>query len=280
VVDDLFARIRESRAETVARAREVLDQPLEPGAVAVAAPPAATEVTEPVPAAATEVVPAAELSPDAQRFADRDAALSGLEAVVVRKLKRLLADEQNDIQDLVRRQQGKVGHDDVLGERDHHVGRYMAAVGGELLGAMSAGASFYDPAAHAADTDLSALDEQLAHELLDPLRQLLARGVDSAAGDEDDLLDRVRTAYREVKTQRVDTAARVVTLAAFNLGIVTAQPEGALLRWMVDPVAGCSPDCDDNALSDAVPAGEAFPTGAKYPPNHPGCRGLLVPVDR
>jgi cell division septum initiation protein DivIVA len=279
-VDDLFARIRESRAETVARAREVLEQPLDAGAVAVVVADSPEPPATEAPAPADAAVAVAELSPEAQRFADRDAALSGIEALVVRKLKRLLADEQNDIQDLVRRTQGKVGHDTVVGERDHHVGRYVAAVGGELLAAVSAGASFYDPTGHAADTDLSALDERLAHELLDPLRQLLGRGVDAAAGDEDDLLDRVRSAYREVKTQRVDTASRVVTLAAFNLGIVTSQPEGALVRWMVDPVTGCSPDCDDNALSDAVPAGEPFPTGATYPPNHPGCRCLLVPVDQ
>jgi cell division septum initiation protein DivIVA len=270
VVDDLFARIRESRAETVARAREVLDQPLT-SAVAVADPPVSD-------AEAAPAEPAEDLTPDGRRIAARDVAVADIEGVVVRKLKRLLADEQNDIQDLVRRQQGKIGHDDVLGSREHHVGRYVAAVGGELLAAVSAGASFYDPDAHAGDTDLSALDERLAQELLDPLRQLLGRGVDDAAGDEDELLDRVRSAYREIKSQRVETAARVVTLSAFNLGIVTSQPEGAWLRWAVDP-AGCSPDCGDNELAGAVVAGEPFPTGATYPPNHPGCRCLLVPAD-
>jgi cell division septum initiation protein DivIVA len=275
VVDDLFARIRESRAETVARAREVLDQPLT-SAVAVADPPVAD--AEAALVSDTEAEPADDLTPDGRRIAARDVAVADIEGVVVRKLKRLLADEQNDIQDLVRRQQGKIGHDDVLGSREHHVGRYVAAVGGELLAAVSAGASFYDPDAHAGDTDLSALDERLAQELLDPLRQLLGRGVDDAAGDEDELLDRVRSAYREIKSQRVETAARVVTLSAFNLGIVTSQPEGAWLRWAVDP-AGCSPDCGDNELAGAVVAGEPFPTGVTYPPNHPGCRCLLVPAD-
>jgi hypothetical protein len=270
-VDDLFARIRESRAENVARAREVLDQPLEAnGAVAVAV----------VEVAQDEAVVPEAADPDSERLAARDAAVTDIEALVVRKLKRLLADEQNEVQDLVRRQQGKVDQIDVLGERDHHVGRFVAAVGGELLAAVSAGASFYDPAGHPADVDLSAIDERLAHELIDPLRQLVGRGVDEARGDEDELLDRVRSAYREVKSQRVEPAARVVTLSAFNLGVVTSQPEGAWLRWAVDPVAGCSPDCDDNALAGPVVAGEAYPTGAAYPPNHPGCRCLLVPADQ
>ncbi|HEX7095456.1 MAG TPA: hypothetical protein VF183_06205, partial [Acidimicrobiales bacterium] len=70
------------------------------------------------------------------------------------------------------------------------------------------------------------------------------------------------------------------TLAAFNLGIVEAHPDGAQLRWLVDPVAGCSPDCLDNELAGAVPAGEAFPTGDTYPPAHPACRCLLVPADQ
>src|SRR5690606_28695130 len=137
---------------------------------------------------------AEELSPDAQRLADRDEAIAGITTVVSRKLKRLLADEQNEIQDLVRRTRGNVRREDVLGARDHHVGRYVAAVGGELLAAVSAGASFHDPDGHAKDTDLGALDERLAGELLDPLRQLLGRGVDQSAGDEDELLDRVRSA--------------------------------------------------------------------------------------
>jgi cell division septum initiation protein DivIVA len=282
-VDDLFARIRESRAENVARARQVLDQPLESSAVAVATRTDTATDSEPeadADEAAAAAAPAADVHPDAQRLAARDAAVADIESMVVRKIKRLLADEQNEVQDLVRRQRGKVDDAEVLGERDHHVGRYVAAVGGELLAAVSAGSSFYEPHGHAGTPDMSALDERLAHELLDPLRQLLARAIDEARGDEDELLDRTRSAYREVKTQRVDIAARVVTLSAFSLGIVSAQPEGALLRWAVDPVSGCSPDCDDNALAGAVVAGEEFPTGAVYPPNHPGCRCLLVPADQ
>jgi hypothetical protein len=145
---------------------------------------------------------------------------------------------------------------------------------------VSAGASFHGPGAAPKDTDLSAIDERLAHELLDPLRQLLTRGVDEAVGVEDELLDRVRSAYREVKSQRVEIAARMVTLSAFHLGIVEAQPKDGLVRWLVDPVAGCSPDCLDNELAGGVPAGEPYPTGAVYPPNHPGCRCLLVPAEQ
>jgi cell division septum initiation protein DivIVA len=289
-IDDLFARIRESRADTVARAREVLDQPLEPsgadaaGRVAtIAVTVVETETTVSAEPAGTEPAAAeadADVHPDAQLLTARDAAVVDIDAIVARKLKRLLADEQNEVQDLVRRQKGQVRRDDIVSARDHHVGRYVAAVGGELLGAVAAGASFYDPNGHAADTDLSELDEHLAHELLDPLRTLLERGVDDAGGDEDEMLDRVRSAYREVKAQRVDTAARVATLAAFNIGVLTSRPEGDLLRWAVDPITGCSPDCDDNALAGPLPAGEAFPTGAIHPPNHPGCRCLLVPVDQ
>jgi cell division septum initiation protein DivIVA len=281
-VDDLFARIRNSRAESVARAREVLDQPFDsassPGAVA-------TLTGDDQAAAAGAGEPAAEdepgeVHPDAERIAARDQAVTGIESVIARKLKRMLADEQNEVQDLVRRKRGNVRPDEIVGARDHHVGRYVAAVGGELLAAVSAGASFNGPGFAPKDTDLSVIDDRLADELLDPLRQLLDRGVDEAVGVEDELLDRVRSAYREVKSQRVEIAARVVTLSAFHLGVVEAQPDGGLVRWVVDPVAGCSPDCLDNQLEGAVLAGEAFPTGAVYPPNHPGCRCLLVPTDQ
>ncbi|HEV8298172.1 MAG TPA: DivIVA domain-containing protein [Acidimicrobiales bacterium] len=308
-VDDLFARIRESRAESVARAQDVLSRPIDEDEPTASVTPddsaseeslaesAAVEESSTVEDsaatedAAVEVDAAAEtetdmtddappLEGDAALFAARDAALAKIAGQVTRKLKRLLSDEQNEIQDLVRRQRGKVHADEVVGRRDHHVGRYVAAVGGELLAAVSAGASFYDPTGVPGDADLSTLDERLALDLLDPLRHLLTRGVDEADAHEDELLDRVRAAYREVKAQRAEGAARGVTLAAFNLGIVAAQPAGAGLRWTLDPVHGCSPDCDDNSLAGPVVAGEAFPTGAIYPPDHPGCRCLLVPAEQ
>ena len=50
------------------------------------------------------------------------------------------------------------------------------------------------------------------------------------------------------------------------------------LRWVpADP--GRCPDCDDNALEPTL-KGATFPTGQQHPPAHPGCRCLLVPLER
>jgi hypothetical protein len=141
---------------------------------------------------------------------------------------------------------------------------------------VGAGASFFADGAGAGDADLASLDACVAEELVDPLRSLLERAL---AGDavEDEVLDRMRTAYREVKSQHLDDAARTIALASFNTGVEAAHV-GHLVRWAVDPVHGCSPDCDDNALEGPIEVGTPFPTGATRPPGHAGCRCLLVPV--
>jgi hypothetical protein len=296
-VDDLFARIRRTRSAKVARAHQVLREPLfdpipdESPAAAAARPTTGptTTRTSTAPAGADEAPPGevviaedrigAPQAGDAAHVAARDRVLEPLQAQMVRKLKRLLADEQNDVLDLVRRSQGKVLAQDLVPEPGDHAGRYVAAIGGELLASLSAGATFFDGRATAADrADVGALERFVATEVVEPLRSLLSRAVDAADVAEDEQLDRVRSAYREVRNQRIDDAARALSLAAFNAGVEAAH-RGGRVRWAVDPVHGCCSDCDDNALEGAIDAGLPFPTGATRPPAHPGCRCLLVPVD-
>ena len=154
----------------------------------------------------------------------------------------------------------------------------MAAIGGELLAAVGAGAAFFGEGPGADGADLASLDACVADELVAPLRSLLERAVTGDLG-EDEILESVRAAYREVRSRRVDDAARAVAFAAFNTGIEAAHP-GWLVRWAVDPVLGCSPDCDDNALEGPVEVGTPFPTGAPRPPGHHSCGCMLVPVPR
>ena len=88
-VDALFARIREARSDAVARAYEVFgpaDSTETAAAVVVAEPVAAEE-------------DAAE--PDV--FAQRDAVINPFEAKLARLFKRAVNDEQNEVQDAIRR---------------------------------------------------------------------------------------------------------------------------------------------------------------------------------
>ena len=86
-----------------------------------------------------------------------------------------------------------------------------------------------------------------------------------------------RSAYREAKSQRADLVARELAIAGFNAGVVAAAPPGTSVRWVTDPVRGCSPDCQDNSLAGPIPAGQSFPTGSPYPPAHQRCRCLVIP---
>jgi hypothetical protein len=282
VVDDLFARIRRTREAKVAQAEAVLrDTAPERPSVGAPRPTEAAAPAAPAAAGPPEVMVdddrlGAPLVGDAAWFASRDEVLDPVQAQIVRKLKRLLADEQNDVLDLVRRAGGQIAHDDIVPSATDHTGRFVAAIGGELLAAVGAGAAFFGEGAGAADADFASLDACVHDVLVVPLRVLLER---SMAGDvaEDELLDRLRSAYRESKGRRIDDASASIACAAFNVGVAAAHPT-ARVRWAVDPAQGCCADCDDNALEGEVEAGTPFPTGAVRPPGHAGCRCLLVPA--
>jgi hypothetical protein len=68
-------------------------------------------------------------------------------------------------------------------------------------------------------------------------------------------------------------------MAAYSQGAYRAVPDGTAVRWLVDRGSDACPDADDNALADGVRKGEAFPTGDRCAPAHPGCRCLVAPLD-
>jgi hypothetical protein len=112
--------------------------------------------------------------------------------------------------------------------------------------------------------------------LVAPLRSQLERAFAEAIND-DERIDRVRSAYREAKSQRADLVARELAIAGFNAGVIAGAPAGMSVRWVTDAVRGCSPDCQDNSLAGPIPAGQSFPTGSPHPPAHQRCRCLVVP---
>jgi len=116
----------------------------------------------------------------------------------------------------------------------------------------------------------------IADSMIAPLRAQLDRVFTETLTD-DERIDRVRSAYREAKSQRADLVAHELAIAAFNAGVIAGAPEGTMVRWLTDAVRGCSPDCQDNSLAGPIPAGQTFPTGSAYPPAHQRCRCLVVP---
>ncbi len=206
----------------------------------------------------------------------RDAATDAIERQLARRLKRVLSDEQNELLDRVRRAKGAPTADDVLLKQGEHQGRYHEAALADLIDAERAGAGFFGEAPASA-AEVSDVAEVFASELVRQLRGRLESAF-VADADEQEISDRIRACYREWKTQRIADAAAHHVLVAFNRGVAHAAPDGSAARWVVDDGGSPCPDCDDNALAGAVPAGEAFPTGDLAPPAHPGCRCLAVPA--
>jgi DivIVA domain-containing protein len=280
-VEELFARLKADRkapAPGVAGGGEALGV----GATAVAVmdgPQAskarpATDGDDGEADAEAEVEETEELDPDAAVLHDRDTHLGPVERELGRRLKRVLADEQNEVFDLLRRDQS-AGLDDVVPTAGEHVKRYAAAALPDLDVAALSGAASVD---RELTESCSALASELGLYLVEPMRERIARSFDECDGDLEEVTERLRSVYREWKGQRIGDAVRHYAAAAYAWGVYEATPSDTELRWLVDRGGEACPDADDNALASGIHKGEAFPTGVLCSPAHPDCRCLVVPV--
>ncbi|MCU1491613.1 MAG: hypothetical protein JWM85_3018 [Acidimicrobiaceae bacterium] len=299
-VDELFARIRASRAEDVAQARAVLEPESH------AAPSEATPIDGSSERAGEDDAEAGAAEAGAAEDGDaedgdaedgdadnvgvssptqrRDALLSSAQSELSRSLKRALRSEQNEVLAVARGLSGEDLQSLLPGEET--AGRMIEAseqalllawqagiaMTGELLGNEEATVPDEQPA------ELNAVAEDLASEVVgrirDQLEKQLARGGGEGAGT------LVGTAYREWKGERIDRLAGDFAGRAFSLGMIGgAARSGALVEWSLGEAAQPCPDCDDNALAGPLAPGQEFPAGAVGPPLHPGCRCMLVPTD-
>jgi hypothetical protein len=201
-------------------------------------------------------------------FRARDAALTPLIVASARKLKRVLADEQNEVLAALRN-----------GQPVQPADTFADAITVELIAAVEAGATSVGATGDVdigPDGPLAPVRALITEDLVAPLRERVARAVD---GGEDAAAKQVRAIYREWKVQRIDEHLDDVLRLAHAQGAYHALAPGAPVTWVVDPDGPPSPDCEDNALAGTVTSGDAFPSGHLTPPMHPGCRCLLVPVD-
>jgi cell division septum initiation protein DivIVA len=267
-VDDLFARLRASSSEAVAR--EVLEAD-----DAVGSPSAgegADEADE-----TDEVAP----GPEAEALAQRQEALTPVRAALARQLKRVLADEQNEVLDRLRQRSASLTADDVLGTAEAHPGTYREAAEDHLWSAAVAGAGALSDVEgeelHAALEARSVLDrslDTLEAELVTPMRARLVENLE-AAGDTTEAATLVRATYRDWKG-RIDELAADLVRTAYGRAAYAVVAPGTPMCWVFDPSGPACADAEDNVLAGAVPAGEPFPTGHRYAPAYRGCRCLLV----
>ena len=297
-VDDLFARLRAARAESViesAQQDEAADD-------ASAADASSADSTEPDDADATRMLtivedlavfqaspeaPTVEEALDDSSFGQREASLTPLIVASARKLKRVLADEQNEILHALRRKEPVSTIDTMLPWQTEQATRYAAAITTELEKAALLGAASIDSGTtkeHKADINRNgatkAAIEALTSKIVVPLRERLERAVSDADGDNEELANMVRGIYREWKTQRIDEHLDDVARAAFGRGALAAVVPGTKICWMVDPNGPACPDAEDNALAGEVAAGQPFPTGDTCAPAHEGCRCMLALAPR
>lgn len=269
-VEDLFARLRAARADAVVR--RVVEEP-------------ATSVFSPTPAEPTPADDDGAVEDNV--FTRRDATLTPLIVAAARKLKRVLADEQNDVLSTLRRAEPVRSLDTLLPWESEQVERYAGAVQADLEAAALAGAASVDSgtkAAHRKDiartNALRPAVDALAATVVVPLRDRIARAVDDADGDNEAIADIVRSVYREWKTQRIDEHLDDVVHTAFGRGAFAALAPGTPVCWLVDPHGPACPDAEDNALAGTVPTGSQFPTDHVCAPAHPGCRCVLALADQ
>jgi hypothetical protein len=265
-VDDLFARLRAGQDVSPSDVDAAADDTI--AAADVAGATGVADDAAPGEAGDEEETP----------FAAREAAIVPLIVAGARKLKRALADEQNEVLDALRRKEPVRTLDVLVPWESAQSERYADAVTPELVAAAEAGASSMGgsgPLDVGPAGVLAPAREVLASDLVVPLRERLARAVEDADGDNDVIAKKVRGIYREWKTQRIDEHLDDLFRAAYARAAFQAIEPGRRVRWLVDPDGPPSPDCEDNSLEEPVMVGDSFPTGHACPPAHPGCRCLL-----
>ena len=276
--DDVFERLRASRVDmAVQSGHPVVDTETE-------IPVVSDELSV---FQASPEAPAVEDELDDTPFGRRDAALTPIIVASARKLKRVLADEQNELLSTLRRNEPVRAIDALLPWEADHAERYSSAIHGELEAAALAGAlsvSSGKPSVHkksiARANALQPAVEALTTAIVSPLRERLERSVGQADGDNAELANMVRSIYREWKTQRIDEHLDDIASIAFGRGALAALAPGTPVCWMVDPHGPACPDAEDNALAGMIGAGQPFPTEHVCAPAHEGCRCMLVPAPR
>jgi cell division septum initiation protein DivIVA len=276
--DDIFAKLRRSGADSVAKevattqvkkaepkkkTPEKVTEPVVEKAVEMAAEPVIEEIATPTP------------------FELRDEALAPVIAAMSRRLKRVLADEQNEVLDILRGKLSVKTLDAIVGPKADHSARMIEALEASLKGAALAGAKSLSDASDKevqkmVSTQMAAINEYVVATVVAPLRERLSRSISQASGDNAELTSLVRLVYREWKNTHVDTQVDNIAQTSFGRGAFAALTPGTKICWKVDPNGPACADAEDNSLAGFVGAGEAFPTGHTHAPAHAGCRCALV----
>ena len=269
-VDDLFAKLRSASAETVASSVKHTKSP--------AKRDAGSQKKVEVPTA---------IKPDVEMFERRDNALSVVDEVIAKKLKRVLADEENSVLNYLQTKKAQVALEKVLPSADNQLQNYVDAISKELIEVAMSGARSLSKSLKADlrkkisnTTVMQVMSKKLAEEIVYPLRERIQKCVVDSDGSSSEMSSLIRTVYREWKMQQIDKLVGDISRLAYRRGAYLVIETGTKVCWMVDPNGPPCSDAEDNSLAGEVACGEKFPTGHDHPVIHSGCKCLVVPAPR
>ena len=274
-VDDIFAKLRAgSTADVAAKATTSSDVAKAEKPAAKASVPKAEKKAKAKP-----VAPVVDLA----RFEERNEELSPVVVAMARKLKRVLADEQNTVLGHVRAKRSSLDIDAVLGTEAEQSARYASAVAEDSMAAASAGAKSVKAAG---GSSRRVTQKAIAAHAVSAITAGLVAGfredariaIGEAEGDREVLLGLIRDVYRSWKTERIDSHVDDIACSSYSHGAYLALEPGSKITWMAEPDTNCCSECEDNSLGGSVVRGDDFPTGHSHPPAHAGCRCLVAPV--
>ena len=282
-VDDLFAKLREAGASSVASSIKQVE-PVEKKVVKPGVSNTTTSTTNTTQS--TNQAPVS-VRPDPQIFTKRDEAIDPIVEALAKKLKRVLADEENSVLNYLQNKKAQVALETVLPSFDSQVQSFVEATSKDLIEAAMAGAQSLSKSLKADlrkkisnTTVMQVMSKKLADAIVLPLRTRIQKCVEKSAGDTSEMSSLIRTVYREWKMQQIDKLVSDIARLAYSRGAYLVLDAGTKVCWMVDPNGPACSDAEDNSLAGTIALGENFPTGHEHPVVHSGCRCLVVPSQR
>lgn len=274
--DDLFAKLRQSTTSEVANN-------VKKPALAAVTPSSKNDEKEsrPVKPKAKVVVPKV----DKKMFEQRDDVLAPLKVQMVRKVKRVLADEENAMLTYLQGKKSVVALETLLPAADTHAQQHIEALTEDVMTAAMAGAKSLSPSLKADlrkrvtnTAVMQVLSKNIDETIVRPLRERIQRGVEQSNGDRDEMASLLRSVFREWKMQRVEQFVADIAVLAYSRGAYLTLDQGTKMCWMVDPNGPSCADAEDNSLAGATALGDNYPTGHQHPTAHAGCRCLIAPI--
>ena len=271
-VDDLFAKLRQAGAENVASSVKTVKDSSDNS----------LHKTTETPKKAVE--PPKPIEPDLKMFERRDSALIAVDESLVKKLKRVLADEENAMLNYLQSKKAQVALEKVLPSFENQLQTFVEATSKELIEAAMSGAQSLSKSLKSDlrkkisnATVMQVLSKKLADDIVYPLRERIQKCVESSDGSASEMSSLIRSAYREWKMKQVDKIVGDISRLAYSRGAYLVLETGVKVCWMVDPNGPPCADAEDNSLAGEVNCGEKFPTGDEHPVIHAGCKCLVVP---